>query len=90
MTNGQNLSDHKFGTRIAIIVAIVSFSLYVINMLIGKMNIVYGKEMFHIGDIGEFLIMLTASIAFIVAALFKEADYKANLETNNNQDRRKT
>ena len=84
MTNGQNHSDHKLGSRIAIIVAIVSFSLYVINMLIGKANIVYGKDMFHIGDIGEFLIMLAASIAFIVAALFKEADYKANLKTNNN------
>ncbi|MEJ2137415.1 MAG: hypothetical protein P8X86_19485 [Desulfofustis sp.] len=84
MTNGQNHTDHKLGARIAIIVATVSFSLYVVNMLIGKANIVYGKQMFHIGDIGEFLMMLAASIAFIVAALFQEADYKANLETNNN------
>ena len=84
MTNGQNISEHKFGARIAIIVATVSFSLYVINMLIGKANIVYGKEMFHIGDIGEFLMMFVASIAFIVAALFQEANYKANLGTNNN------
>ncbi len=84
MTKGQNSTDHKLGARIAIIVAIVSFSLYVVNMLIGKANIVYGKQMFHIGDIGEFLIMFVASIAFIVAALFQEADYKANLETNNN------
>jgi hypothetical protein len=84
MTNGQNISEHKFGARIAIIVATVSFSLYVINMLIGKANIVYGKEMFHIGDIGEFLIMFVASIAFIVAALFQEADWNAHTETNNN------
>ena len=84
MTNGQNSSEHKFGSRIAIIVATVSFSLYAINMLVGKANIVYGKEMFHIGDIGEVLMMFVASIAFIVAALFQEADYKANLETNNN------
>jgi len=84
MTNGQNHSDHKLGSRIAIIVAILSFSLYVVNMLIGKVNIVYGKQMFHIGDIGEFLMMFVASIAFIVAALFQEVDYKANLETNNN------
>lgn len=84
MTNGQKVSEHKFGARIAIIVAIVSFSLYVINMLIGKGNIVYGWELFHIGDIGEFLIMFVASIAFIVAALFREADWKANPETNNN------
>jgi hypothetical protein len=84
MTNGQKVSEHKFGARVAIIVAIVSFSLYVINMLIGKGNIVYGWELFHIGDIGEFLIMFVASIAFIVAALFREADWKANPETNNN------
>jgi hypothetical protein len=84
MTNGSNHTDHKLGARISLIVAIVSFTLYVVNMLVGKANIVYGKEMFHIGDIGEFLMMLVASIAFIVAALFQEADYKANLETNNN------
>ena len=84
MTNGQNHSDHKLGSRIAIIVAILSFSLYAVNMMIGKANIVYGKQMFHIGDIGEFLMMFVASIAFIVAALFQEVDYKANLETNNN------
>ena len=84
MTHGQNHSDHKLGSRIAIIVAILSFSLYVVNMLIGKVNIVYGKQMFHIGDIGEFFMMFVASIAFIVAALFQEVDYKANLETNNN------
>ena len=84
MTNGQNHTDHKLGSRIAIIVAILSFSLYVVNMLIGKANIVYGKQMFHIGDIGEVFMMLVASIAFIVAALYQEADYKTNLETNNN------
>ena len=84
MTNGSNHTDHKLGARIALIVAIVSFTLYVVNMLVGKANIVYGKQMFHIGDIGEFLMMLVASIAFIAAALFQEADYKDNLETNNN------
>jgi len=84
MTNGQTISEHKSGARVAIIVATVSFSLYVINMLIGKGNIVYGWEMFHIGDIGEFFMMFVASIAFIVAALFREADWKSNPETNNN------
>ncbi len=84
MTNGQKISDHKFGARIAIIVATVSFSLYVINMLIGKANIVYGWEMIHIGDIGEFLIMFIASIAFIVACLFQEADWKSKPDLNNN------
>lgn len=84
MTNGQNKADHKLGSRIAIIVATISFSIYMINMLIGKAHIVYGWEVFHIGDIGECLVMLVASIAFIVAALFQEADWKANPETNNN------
>lgn len=84
MTNGQNISEHKFGARIAVIVATVSFSLYVLNMLIGKANIVYGWKIFHIGDIGEFLIMFIASIAFIAACLFKEADWKSNPDINNN------
>jgi hypothetical protein len=84
MTNGQSTSDHKFGAWIAVIVATVSFSLYVVNMLIGKANIVYQWEIPHIGDIGEFLIMFIASIAFIVACLFKEADWKSNPDVNNN------
>jgi len=85
MANAQNKSDHDFGARVAIIVAAVSFIIYLANMLIGKVNIVYGMKMFHIGDIGEFLIMFVASIAFIVAALFKEADWKTKSpDTNNN------
>jgi len=84
MTNETNTSDHRFGARIAIIVAAVAFSLYVVNMLIGKVNIVYEKQIFHIGDIGEFLIMFVASIAFIVAALFREADWKSNSQTKTN------
>ena len=48
MTNGQNHSDHKFGARIAIIVAIVSFSLYVVNMLIGK-----GKHRIWMGAVSH-------------------------------------
>jgi len=84
MANEQKNTEHKLGARVAIIVAAVAFIIYLVNMLVGKANIVYEKDMFHIGDIGEFLIMFVASIAFIVAALFREADWKSNNpETNN-------
>ena len=48
MTNGQKKADHKLGSRIAIIVATVSFSLYVINMLIGKR-----KHRLWMGDVSH-------------------------------------
>ena len=77
MTNETGNTDFKLGIRIAIILAAVSFGLYVLNVLIGKAIIVYGWKAFHLGSIGEFLILLIASIAFIAAALLKEAASKS-------------
>lgn len=84
MTNERSKTVQTFGTRITIAVAIVSFGLYLLNVLIGKAIIVYGWEVFHFGNIGEFLILLIASVAFIVAALFQEAAWKSNPEPDKN------
>lgn len=74
----------KFGnkrlTRIAIIISALSFGTYVLNVLIGKANIVYGLKMFHLGNVGEFLILLVASVAFIAVALYEEATSKSTME----------
>ena len=80
MKNGQQNKDFTTRARIAVIVAAVSFSLYLINVLIGKATIVYGWKIFHFGNVGEFLILLAASISFIAAALIREAAWKSNLE----------
>jgi hypothetical protein len=55
------------------------FGLYIVNVLIGKAIIVFKWEIFHFGNVGEFLILLSASIAFIVCALHKESVSKRNL-----------
>lgn len=74
----------KFGnkglTRIAIMISALSFGIYVLNVLIGKANIVYGLNIFHFGNVGEFLILLVASVAFIAVALYEEATSKSNPE----------
>ena len=80
MKNGQQNKDFTTGARIAVTVAAVSFSLYLINVLIGKAAIVYGWKIFHFGNVGEFMILLAASISFIAAALIREAAWKSNLE----------
>lgn len=74
----------KFGntqlTRIAITLSAVSFGLYVLNVLIGKVNNVYGLKVFHLGNVGEFLLLLVASVTFIAVALYHEAAYKSTLK----------
>lgn len=82
MTNETGNTDFKIWIRIAIVLAAVSFGLYVLNVLIGKAIIVYGWKVFHFGSIGEFLILLVSSIAFIAAALFKEAASKSKPQTS--------
>jgi len=81
MKNETGNTDFKIGIRIGIVLSAVSFGLYVLNVLIGKAIIVYGWKVFHFGSIGEFLILLIFSIAFIAAALFKEAAAKSKPQT---------
>ena len=78
MRNGRQHTDFTVGARIAIIVAAVSFGLYLLNVLIGKATIVYGWKIFFFGNVGEFLILLVAAISFIAAALLREAVRKLN------------
>jgi len=73
MTNKQGKTGFTRGERIAVTVFGVFFGLYVLNVLLGKATIVFGWKTYHMGNVGEFLILLAASIAFIVAALHREA-----------------
>ncbi len=78
MTTKQDNTGFTRGERIAVTVFAVFFGLYVLNVLIGKATIVFGWKTYHLGNIGEFLILLAASVAFIVAALHREAVRKLN------------
>jgi hypothetical protein len=84
MTIEQQNTDSTNGARIAIILAIIFFGLYIANVLMGKATIVYGWKIFHFGNVGEFLIMLAASIAFIVAAITRESALKSNPKSDQN------
>lgn len=84
MTIEQQSTDSTNVARIAVILAVIFFSLYIANVLIGKATIVYGWKVFHFGNVGEFLIMLAASIAFIAAALLRETAAKSTPEPDNN------
>jgi len=54
--------------------ALLFFSLYVLNVLVGKISVMAGATTpFHAGDVAEFLILLAAIICFVIAALSREA-----------------
>ena len=78
MTNEKSNAKESLLSRSSLILSIFFFGLYIANVLIGKANIVYKWEIFHFGNVGEFLILLSASIAFIVCALRKESVSKRN------------
>lgn len=60
--------------RLAFRAALLFFSLYVLNVLVGKVSVMAGASIpVHAGDIPEFLLLLAAIICFVIAALAREA-----------------
>jgi hypothetical protein len=51
----------------------VLFALFFINVLFGKVNISYGLNIPHLGNVAEFLLLFLASVSLVVAALKSEA-----------------
>ncbi|WP_136795295.1 MULTISPECIES: hypothetical protein [Desulfosediminicola] len=76
MTSEKDKAEQSNVGKVGVILFAISFGLYVLNVLVGKASVVYGWEIFHLGNVGEFLLLFTASIAFIVAALHSEAVLK--------------
>jgi len=70
----QISNNYSTGERVALFVFIVSLALYFINIILGKASVQWGWDVFYLGNISEFLLLLTASISFIVAALHREAN----------------
>lgn len=73
MKNEDEKTHYSPGERFALIIFAISSSLYLLNILIGKASIHWGVKIFHLGNIGEFLLLLLASVSFIAAALHREA-----------------
>ena len=64
------------GGKGALITCFVLFSLYFINVLLGKMAVSYGLNLPHLGSVAEFLLLSVACVLLIVAALKRESAEK--------------
>ena len=62
--------------RISLIACFVLFALYLINVLLGKVNIAYGLNLPHLGNVAEFLLLSCACVLLIIAALKQETAEK--------------
>lgn len=78
MTTQPDRLRYQKWARMSATLTAVFFGIYVLNIIVGKINIVYGMEIFHFGSVAEFLILLLVSVTFIVAALIAEAAWKVN------------
>lgn len=65
--------------RTSLIVSLVAFGVYFLNVLIGKMNVLYQAGIPRLGNVGEFLLLAFSSVLLIVAALKREASEQKEL-----------
>ena len=70
--NEKNVKEGKG----ALITCFVLFSLYFINVLLGKVKISYGLNLPHLGSVAEFLMLFSACVFLIVASLKAETAAK--------------
>jgi hypothetical protein len=78
--NKQSNGRYSTSERVTLIVFAISLALYLMNIFLGKASVHWGWTIFHLGNIGEFLLLLIASISFIIAALHREAVMNKNKE----------
>ena len=75
--NAQKSNRIKGKTeRISLIACILLFALYLINVLLGKVNISYGLNLPHLGNVAEFLLLSMACVLLIITALKRETAEK--------------
>ena len=65
--------------RTSLIVSLAAFGMYFLNVLIGKVNVLYKAGLPRLGNVGEFLLLACASTLLIIAALKKEASEQKEL-----------
>jgi hypothetical protein len=64
------------GEKISLLVCFLLFALYLINLILGKINISYGLNLPHLGNLAEFLLLFCACVLLIIAALKRETAEK--------------
>ena len=76
MVAQQDNQTNSKGGRGALITCFVLFATYLINVLFGKINISYGLNLPHLGNVAEFLMLFGTCILLIIAALKRETAEK--------------
>jgi len=82
MTQEEKVKRERGDGRGRILICVVLFALYFVNVLIGKAIVIYGWKVFHLGYVGEFLLLFTATTFLVVVALHSEAVEKKNQSIN--------
>ena len=72
----KNNSINGKRKRISLLACFLLFAIYLINVLLGKINILYGLNLPHLGNVVEFLLLFGACILLIIAALKRETAEK--------------
>jgi len=67
------------GEKISLNACFLLFALYFINVLVGKVNIAYGLNLPHLGNLAEFLMLFGSCVLLINAALKRETAEKLHL-----------
>lgn len=62
--------------RIPLLACFLLFAIYLINLILGKINISYGLNLPHLGNVAEFLLLSCACVLLIIAALKRETAEK--------------
>jgi hypothetical protein len=70
---------------VSLVICLLLFSLYFLNVVLGKVNIAYGLNLPHLESVAEFLLLFAASIVLIVAALKREAMEKEIEKSDNTE-----
>jgi hypothetical protein len=74
------------GGKSALMTFFLLFSLYFINVLVGKAIVTYGLNLPHLGNVAEFLLLFAACVSLILASLKREAsEMKSSNETKGDE-----
>ncbi|MEH0021445.1 MAG: hypothetical protein V6Z89_17460 [Desulfobacter sp.] len=74
----------SMGGRLTLGAFAVSLSLYFLNIILGKASLHWGWNVFYLGNVSEFLLLLVASVSFVAAVLHRESKARQGNNSNHN------
>ena len=74
MMNKMEKENYTTSERVALSIFGILLALYFLNIFLGKAAIHWGWNVVYLGNVSEFLLLLAASIAFVVAALHHKGE----------------